>query len=173
MNPRLYSSSSPLRPFRNGAIVAAFLLLIAVAFAQPAKTAPSGGKIGNGFPTEKPMTYEEITEKALPSIVVVSQLGRDGIEEEGVGAGFVVRENGLIATSLHVIGEGRAVMIKLADGREYHVTEVHAWDRKLDLAILRIDAKDLQPLRWATPTPSSREPSSSRSAIRTDSNTAS
>ncbi|MFT4587201.1 MAG: serine protease Do [Candidatus Binatia bacterium] len=146
MNLRLYSSSSPLRTFRYGSIVAVFLALAAVALGQPVKTAAAAAKVGNGFPTERPMTYEEITEKALPSIVVVSQLGRDGIEEEGVGAGFVVRENGLIATSLHVIGEGRAVMIKLADGRQYHVTDVHAWDRKLDLAILRIDAKDLQPL---------------------------
>ena len=102
MNLRLYSSSSPLRTFRYGSIVAVFLALAAVALGQPVKTAAA--KVGNGFPTERPMTYEEITEKALPSIVVVSQLGRDGIEEEGVGAGFVVRENGLIATSLHVIG---------------------------------------------------------------------
>lgn len=146
MNFKLYDRTSLLRPFYCGLIASAFFILTAVVLAQNGKSGESSGKTGNGFPTEKPMTYEEITEKALPSIVVVSQLGRDGIEEEGVGAGFVVGEDGLIATSLHVIGEGRAVMIKLADGREYHVTEVHAWDRKLDLAVLRIDGRDLQPL---------------------------
>ncbi len=103
-------------------------------------------KTGNGFPTEKPMTYEEITGRAMPSIVVVHQLGRDGKEEEGVGAGFVVGEDGLIATALHVIGEGRAITVKFADGAEHPVTAIHAWDRKLDLAVLRIDAKGLSPL---------------------------
>lgn len=141
MKSRLYS-----RLIRDGLIAWILIFSVGAAFAQTPKPGEPALKAGNGFPTEKPMTYEEITERTLPSIVVVSQLGRDGIEEQGVGAGFVVRENGLIATSLHVIGEGRAIMIKLADGREYHVDEVHAWDRKLDLAILRINASGLQPL---------------------------
>lgn len=92
------------------------------------------------------MTYEEITDRAMPSIVVVHQLGRDGREEEGVGAGFVISEDGLIATALHVIGEGRAIKVKFKDGSVREVTGIHAWDRKLDLAILKIDAQGLRPL---------------------------
>ena len=36
--------------------------------------------------------------------------------------------------------------MQTADGTSYESTAVHATDRKLDLAIIRIDAKDLTPL---------------------------
>src|SRR5437868_6677559 len=82
-------------------------------------------------------TVEQITEKARDSVVVITQRARDG-SVEGVGAGFVVNRFGLIATSLHVIGEGRPIEIRFADGQKFAVTEIHAWDRKLDLAVIRI-----------------------------------
>lgn len=90
-------------------------------------------------------TVEELARRIRPSVVVVSHFGRDG-KQDGVGAGFVISSDGLIATSLHVIGEARPVMVKLTSGREYEVTEIHAWDRNLDLAIVRVDARDLPAL---------------------------
>jgi serine protease Do len=91
------------------------------------------------------VTVEELTRRIRPSVVVVSHFGRDG-KQEGVGSGFVISSNGLIATSLHVIGEARPVIVKLASGREHEVTEIHAWDRNLDLAIVRVDAQNLPAL---------------------------
>ena len=90
-------------------------------------------------------TVEELARRIRPSVVVVSHFGRDG-KEDGVGAGFIISSNGLIATSLHVIGEARPVMVKLANGSEHEVTEIHAWDRNLDLAIVRIEGRDLPAL---------------------------
>jgi serine protease Do len=52
----------------------------------------------------------------------------------------------LIATNLHVIGEGRPISVELSDGSKHEVTTVHATDRAGDLAIVHIDAKDLTPL---------------------------
>src|SRR3954469_12926107 len=91
-------------------------------------------------------TVEEITEKARNSVVIITQRARDG-SVEGVGSGFVVSKIGLIATSLHVIGEGRPIEIRFADGKKFAVTEVHAWDRKLDLAIVRIAETNLPALK--------------------------
>lgn len=88
---------------------------------------------------------EKLAESARQSVVVISQVGRDG-KEGGVGAGFVVAEHGLIATSLHVIGEARPAWVELANGRRYEVEGIHAWDRKLDLAVIRIGAQDLPAL---------------------------
>ena len=88
---------------------------------------------------------EELAKKVRPSIVVISVMGRDG-KREGLGTGFVVSADGLIATNRHVIGEGRAIRVETADGKRHDVTVVHASDRKLDLAVLRIDAKGLTPL---------------------------
>jgi S1-C subfamily serine protease/regulator of sirC expression with transglutaminase-like and TPR domain len=90
-------------------------------------------------------SVEELARKLRPSVVVVSHFGRDG-KEEGIGAGFIISSNGLVATSLHVVGEARPITVRLASGREYEVSEVRAWDRNLDLAILRIEAAGLQPL---------------------------
>lgn len=87
-----------------------------------------------------------LTERANKSVVIITQFGRDG-KQDGVGAGFVVEKDGLIATCLHVIGEARPIRVRLADGRRFDVTEVFASDRKLDLALIRIAASNLPALR--------------------------
>jgi len=87
-----------------------------------------------------------LTERARKSVVVVTHYGRDG-RQDGVGAGFIVAKDGLIATCLHVIGEARPIAVQLSDGRRFDATEVFASDRKLDLALIRIPATDLPVLK--------------------------
>jgi serine protease Do len=91
-------------------------------------------------------TVEEITAKARDSVVVITQRARDG-SIEGIGSGFVVSKNGLIATSLHVIGEGRPIEIRFNNGDKFSATGIHAWDRKLDLAIIQIPPTNLTALK--------------------------
>jgi serine protease Do len=99
---------------------------------------------------------EQASEKSVPdiaeatrrSIVVILSGGRDG-QMRGLGTGFVVDPGGLIATNLHVIGEGRPIRVQFPDGRRFDAVAVHASDRKLDLAVIRIDAKDLTPIALA------------------------
>lgn len=86
-----------------------------------------------------------IAEAARKSLVVIVFAGRDG-KQQGLGSGFVVHPDGLIATNLHVIGEARPISVQFTDGRRFDVTAVHASDKKMDLALLRIDAKELAPL---------------------------
>ncbi len=87
---------------------------------------------------------------AKPSIVTIRQLGRDG-EKRGTGSGFVISDEGLIVTNLHVIGEGRSIEVEFFDGSIREVTEVNAFDRYFDLAVLKIDPKgaNLKPLKMA------------------------
>jgi S1-C subfamily serine protease/regulator of sirC expression with transglutaminase-like and TPR domain len=91
------------------------------------------------------VSVEKLTERVRNSVVVVTSSGRDG-RRENVGTGFVVSADGLIATNFHVLGEGRGVHVQLADGRRVDVTAVHASDRALDLAVVRVDAKNLPAL---------------------------
>jgi serine protease Do len=90
-------------------------------------------------------SVEELAKKVRPSIVVIRVGGRNG-RQEGLGTGFVVSADGLIATNRHVVGEGRPLRVETADGKKHDVKAIYAADRKLDLAILRIDAKKLTPL---------------------------
>lgn len=100
-------------------------------------------------PAEKAVakTVEQIAKDARQSIVVISISGRDG-GQQGMGTGFVIdREQGLIATNLHVIGEARPIKIQTADGKSLKVTSVHATDRLRDLAVLRVAERDLPALQ--------------------------
>jgi len=98
---------------------------------------------------EKPAAGSDIVQKlaaeAKQSVVVVTFSGRDGTQQ-GLGSGFVVSKDGLIATNLHVIGEARPISVQFADGKKFDVTEVHATEKASDLAVLRINAANLKPL---------------------------
>ena len=91
------------------------------------------------------MSVAELTAKVRDSTVVISVMGRDG-ERSSLGAGFVVAKEGLIASNLHVIGEARPIVVTTTDGRRFDVTEIYATDQAMDLAVIRVDAKDLKPL---------------------------
>ena len=95
---------------------------------------------------KSPKNIALVAKKIRPSIVVVTQEGREG-KIVGTGTGFVISENGLIATCAHVIGESRLIKVRFDNGNEYKVEQIFASDRKLDLAILKINAKDLKPLQ--------------------------
>jgi serine protease Do len=97
--------------------------------------------------TAKPATrsVEQIAASARKSLVVVFFAGRDG-KQQGLGTGFVVGADGLIATNLHVLGEARPITVQLASGKRHAVTSIHASDRAADLALIRIDATGLTPL---------------------------
>ena len=101
--------------------------------------------IAQELPSAEPLDAKSLAKRIRESIVVLTQFGRDD-EEEGVGTGFVVSSDGLVATSLHVVGEGRPVHVRLANGEEVEVTSVHAWDRTLDLAVLRVNKTGLPAL---------------------------
>jgi len=85
-------------------------------------------------------TVQNLAQAAHPSMVVITQFDRDG-DESGVGTGFIVDTNGLIATCYHVVGEGRRIRVRLPDGTDLRVQGVEAWDRNLDLAVLKVDTE--------------------------------
>jgi regulator of sirC expression with transglutaminase-like and TPR domain/S1-C subfamily serine protease len=117
-----------------------FTLAAGVSLGQEKTSPPPEGK-----KPEQARTVEELAKAARPSVVVIRVTGRDG-KKNALGTGFVVSADGLVATNLHVIGEARPIEVQTADGKRHQVTAVHASDRSLDLALLRIDTKGLPPL---------------------------
>lgn len=90
-------------------------------------------------------TVEQLAESARKSVVVITVAGRDG-KQQGIGSGFIISPDGLIATNAHVIGEGRSISIQLHDGSQAPVSEIHATQRGADLAIVKVNLKNLPAL---------------------------
>jgi serine protease Do len=58
------------------------------------------------------------------------------------GSGFIVRPDGYIFTNFHVVEGADKIEVKLKDGREFPA-KVVGTDEKTDVAVIKIDAKDL------------------------------
>jgi serine protease Do len=68
--------------------------------------------------------------------------------DEAVGSGLIVEADGVILTNYHVVARSDDIDVALADGRRFEADLVGA-DAATDLAVLRIDAKDLPKAEWA------------------------
>jgi len=66
----------------------------------------------------------------------------EGVPFRGMGSGFIISSDGLILTNAHVVREAKDVTVKLSDRREF-TAKVLGTDTTTDIAVLRIDAKDL------------------------------
>jgi len=58
------------------------------------------------------------------------------------GSGFIVRPDGYIFTNFHVVEGADKIDVKLRDGRNF-LARVVGTDEKTDIAVVKIDAKDL------------------------------
>jgi len=65
--------------------------------------------------------------------------------EQGSGSGFVVSTDGYILTNNHVVEGAEQVTVRLLDRREFRAKVIGS-DANTDVAVLKIDAKGLQPV---------------------------
>lgn len=110
------------------------------------------------------MTVSSIASEASPAVVSVynmttssgsnlfgfSQSQQSSGEEtaQGYGSGVIISEDGMIVTNYHVIEGADRVAVTTEDGTQYDA-EVLGADSNLDLAVLKIDGKDLPYLTFA------------------------
>ncbi len=69
---------------------------------------------------------------------------------EGLGSGFIVSSDGYILTNAHVVDNANVVTVKLTDKREYRAKVIGA-DKQSDVAVLKIDAKNLPTVKIGDP----------------------
>jgi S1-C subfamily serine protease len=88
----------------------------------------------------------------LPSVVnitsraVIFNFFYGTVPQEGQGSGFILDKAGHVLTNYHVVeGANRGVEVKLSNKRSYKATVIGS-DRVHDLALLKIEAPDLQPV---------------------------
>jgi len=96
-----------------------------------------------------------IYKRVLPSVVNITSTALvynfffQQVPQQGQGSGFVLDKNGHILTNFHVIdGANRGIEVQLSNKRRYQAKVVGS-DRVHDLALLQIDAPDLQPVTLA------------------------
>lgn len=105
---------------------------------QPAKSSDAAPSAAAAH-KEGPMTVADIAARSTKAIVSVHS-------ENSLGTGFIVRDDGWIATNFHVAAVPDELWVVLPDGRRFPIVEVINASRRHDLAILRIDAKGLPTL---------------------------
>jgi serine protease Do len=76
--------------------------------------------------------------------------GNPQVPFRGQGSGFIVSADGLILTNAHVVRNAREVTVKLGDRREF-AAKVLGSDPVTDVAVLRIDAKNLPTVQLGDP----------------------
>jgi len=75
---------------------------------------------------------------------------QNSVPTHGLGSGFIVSADGVILTNAHVVVEADEVIVKLTDKREFKA-KVVGLDKLSDVAVLKIDAKDLPTVKIGDP----------------------
>jgi len=96
-----------------------------------------------------------VYKRVLPSVVNITSTALvynfffQEVPQQGQGSGFILDKNGHILTNFHVIeGANRGISVQLSNKRRYPAKVVGS-DKIHDLALLQIDAPDLQPVTLA------------------------
>jgi serine protease Do len=74
----------------------------------------------------------------------------DNTPARGMGSGFIVSNDGYILTNAHVVADADDVTVRLTDRREFPA-KVIGFDPHSDVAVIKIDAKDLPTVRIGDP----------------------
>jgi serine protease Do len=69
---------------------------------------------------------------------------------QGLGSGFIISPDGYILTNAHVVADAAEVTVALTDKREFKAKVIGA-DRRSDVAVVKIDAKDLPAVKIGDP----------------------
>ncbi len=68
--------------------------------------------------------------------------------EQSLGSGFILWSDGYIITNHHVVKNAKEIVVRLSDRRQFPA-ELVGSDERSDLALLKIDAKDLPAVKLA------------------------
>lgn len=102
---------------------------------------PPGGPFGGPPPGEEPPGMEPPGPPGGPP-----ERGPHR-PDQSAGSGVILDPNGYIVTNNHVVEGATQITVTLSDRREFPA-KIVGTDPKTDLAIIKIEAKDLSSLKW-------------------------
>ena len=97
------------------------------------------------------MSPAEVYASTVNSVVsincssVSTNIFGQSVQSASSGSGFIITQDGYIVTNHHVVSGASSVTVTLYDGTEYPATVVGS-DSDYDVAVLKINATDLQPV---------------------------
>ena len=97
----------------------------------------------------RPVDPDDPFWQLLPALRRPAAAGRRR-RRRGLGSGFIVSRDGVILTNAHVVDGATEITVKLTDKREFKA-KVVGLDKATDVAVLRIDARDLPTVRLGDP----------------------
>ena len=126
-----------------------------VVAAETASDTEAGAQAVTAFSESGTYTKAQIVEMSAPSVVGIDTITTattnsywygygQSYEVPGSGSGVILTEDGYIATCAHVVDGAKSVKVTLNDDTSYDAAIVGT-DKKNDIAIIKIDAKDLTP----------------------------
>jgi serine protease Do len=129
---------------------------VPVAVAPVVTVVPPPAPAGSVLVSMQPVSFAPIVRLADPSVVTITTVGtedeispfthrRRRAQTQGLGTGFVIDKAGIILTNNHVVKEAQTVEVKLSDERTFPA-KVVGTDPPTDIAVVRIETKDLRPL---------------------------
>jgi serine protease Do len=125
--------------------------------APPLPAATAAAPAGSVSVRLEPVSFAPIAQAADASVVTITTVGADmevspfthrrrpSAQVQGLGTGFVVDKNGIVLTNNHVVEGADEIQVKLSDEREFP-GKVVGTDPQTDIAVVRIEAKDLRAL---------------------------
>lgn len=129
---------------------------------EPADATPQDFNMARGLSR----AFQTVSKKAEPSVVHITQLrtvplytrdgffgmpmfsGQSELRPSGLGSGNIVTSDGYILTNNHVVKGSEQLKVRLSDGREF-AAKLVGRDEATDLAVIKIDAKNLTPIELA------------------------
>ena len=115
-----------------------------------------------GGTSAAPFDFAAAAKKVTSSVVSIDQfrniaqedfMGNRGpsvSQEVGQGSGVILTADGTIVTNNHVVQGGNRFVVHLSDGRTLEAKVVGQPDPRSDLAVLKVDAKNLVPIETAS-----------------------
>jgi len=158
-------------PQNRAVILACSCLLAAPGFAQDASPPPAmSAAAAHDLLHALDDAFASVYDKVAPAVVIIDavkkvttdsqdqafdyyfdtpETGQGGAQHmpqqpsvRSEGSGFIVRPDGYIYTNYHVIEDAAHIEVKLHDRRHF-IASVVGYDERTDIAVLKIDAKDL------------------------------
>jgi len=109
----------------------------------PAPTG-TGVTVEFGPALRRPLTYREIYQKNVDSIVSIQGANADGFSS---GTGIILTADGYVITNAHVVADMKAVDVVLSNN-SVHSACLVGFDAREDIAVLKIETEGLTPAEF-------------------------